>query len=121
MTLNHWLLPALVVCIPQGFTGAAEDSYDIHTFEVYDLAGVFAKHKRQLIHSFTEEEQAILKHIFDSSAVNKQSIENQIRYLLSLKKDECTYETAGGYLHYLNLIPDLKLNAEDVQARWVMN
>jgi len=111
----------LVVFIPQGFTGAAEDSYDIHTFEAYDLAGVFAKHKRELINSFTQEEQASLKSIFDSSAVSKQSIENQIRYLLALKKDECTYETAGGYLHYVNLIPDLKLNAEDVQARLLRN
>lgn len=111
----------LVIFIPQGFTGAAEDSYDIHTFEAYDLAGVFAKHKHQLIASFTEEEQVILKPIFESSAVSKQSIENQIRYLLALKKDECTYETAGAYLHYVNLIPDLKLNEEDIQARLLRN
>ena len=45
----------LVVFIPQGFTGAAEDSYDIHTVEAYDLAGVFAKHKRSLINLFTDE------------------------------------------------------------------
>jgi len=111
----------LVVFIPQGFTGAAEDSYDIHTFEAYDLAGVFARHKRELIESFTPEEQAILKPVFESSAVSKQSIENQIRYLLALQKDECTYETVGGYLHYVNLIPDLKLNQEDVQARLLRN
>lgn len=111
----------LVVFIPQGFTGAAEDSYDIHTFEAYDLAGVFARHKRELIESFTPEEQAILKPVFESSAVSKQSIENQIRYLLALQKDECTYETVGGYLHYVNLIPDLKLNQEDVQARLFRN
>jgi hypothetical protein len=30
---------------PQGFKGAAEDSYDIHTFESYDLAGVLAQHR----------------------------------------------------------------------------
>ena len=36
----------LVVFIPQRFKGAAEDSYDIHTFEAYDLAGVFIKHKK---------------------------------------------------------------------------
>jgi DNA phosphorothioation-dependent restriction protein DptH len=111
----------LVVFIPQGFTGAAEDSYDIHTFEAYDLAGVFVRHKRALIESFTSEEQAILIPIFESSAVNKQSIENQIRYLLSLKNDECTWATVGGYLHYVNLIPDLKLNQEDVQARLFRN
>ncbi|MHA1372421.1 MAG: hypothetical protein ACTSRA_22195, partial [Promethearchaeota archaeon] len=118
---NRLNFGVLVVFIPQGFTGAAEDSYDIHTFEAYDLAGVFAKHKRELIESFTLEEQAILKPIFESSAVSKQSIENQIRYLLALQKDECTYETAGAYFHYVNLIPDLKLNQEDVQARLLRN
>jgi len=111
----------LVVFIPQGFRGAAEDSYDIHTFEAYDLAGVLTRHKKELIASFSEEEQAILKPIFESSAVNKQSLEDQIRYLLALKKDECTWETAGGYLHYVNLIPDLRLNEEDVQARLLIN
>ncbi len=111
----------LVVFIPQGFRGAAEDSYDIHTFEAYDLAGVLTRHKKELIASFSEEEQAILKPIFESSAVNKQSLENQIRYLLALKKDECTWETAGGYLHYVNLIPDLRLNEEDVQSRLLRN
>jgi DNA helicase HerA-like ATPase len=111
----------VVVFIPQGFTGAAEDSYDIHTFESYGLAGVFGRHKKELIASFNEEEQAILNAVFESSAVRKQSIENQIRYLLALKNDECTYETAGGYLYYVNLIPDLKLNEEDVQARLLRN
>ncbi|MCB9211241.1 MAG: ATP-binding protein [Ignavibacteriales bacterium] len=118
---NRLEFGVLVVFIPQGFKGAAEDSYDIHTFESYDLAGVFAKHKRDLISSFSKEEQNILKLIFESSSVNRQSIENQLRYLLALKKDECTWETAGGYLHYLNLIPDLKLNEEDVQARLFRN
>jgi hypothetical protein len=40
---------------------------------------------------------------------------------LALKNDECTWETAGGYLHHLNLIPDLKLKEEDVQARLLRN
>ena len=111
----------LLVFIPQGFTGAAEDSYDIHTFESYDLAGVFNRHKKELIASFSEKEQAIINLVFESSAVSKQSIENQIRYILALKNDECTYETVGGYLYYVNLIPDLKLNEEDVQARLLRN
>lgn len=111
----------LVVFIPQGFKGAAEDSYDIHTFEAYDLEGVFTEHKRNLIKGFTKDQQKIIKSIFEISVVKKQRIENQLRYLLALKKDDCTWETAGGYLHYLNLIPDLKLKEEDVQARILMN
>lgn len=111
----------LVVFIPQGFKGAAEDSYDIHTFEAYDLSGVLNEHKKDLINAFTEEEQKIVKAIFDTSAARKQRIENQLRYLLALKQDGCTWETAGAYLHYLNLIPDLKLKEEDVQARLLRN
>jgi len=111
----------LVVFIPQGFTGAAEDSYDIHTFEAYDLAGVLNAHKNYLIASFTEEQQEIIKSVLDTSVARKQPIENQLRYLLTLKKDECTWETVGGYLYHLNLIPDLKLKEEDVQARLFRN
>jgi hypothetical protein len=111
----------LVVFIPQGFKGAAEDSYDIHTFESYDLAGVLAHHRNAIIQSFSEEQQAIVKAVMETSVARKQRIENQLRYLLALKNDECTWETAGGYLHHLNLIPDLKLKEEDVQARLLRN
>lgn len=111
----------LVVFIPQGFKGAAEDSYDIHTFESYDLDGVFNEHKKNIIKGFDKDQQKIIKSIFDISVVKKQRIENQLRYLLALKKDDCTWETAGAYLHYLNLIPDLKLKEEDVQARILIN
>lgn len=111
----------LAVFIPQGFKGAAEDSYDIHTFESYDLDGVFNEHKKNLIKGFDKDQQKIIKSIFDISFVKKQRIENQLRYLLALKKDDCTWETAGAYLHYLNLIPDLKLKEEDVQARILIN
>jgi len=118
---NRLSFGVLVVFIPQGFNGAAEDSYDIHTFEAYDLAGVLSEHKRNIINGFTEEQQAIVKAVFDTSATRKQPIENQLRYLLALKQDECTWETAGAYLHYLNLMPDLKLKDEDVQARILRN
>ena len=93
----------------------------IHTFESYDLAGVLAQHRNAIINSFPEEQQAIVKSVMDTSVARKQRIENQLRYLLALKNDECTWETAGGYLHHLNLIPDLKLKEEDVQARLLRN
>jgi hypothetical protein len=118
---NRLNFGVLVVFIPQGFKGAAEDSYDIHTFESYDLAGVLAQHRNAIINSFPEEQQAIVKSVMETSVARKQRIENQLRYLLALKNDECTWETAGGYLHHLNLIPDLKLKEEDVQARLLRN
>lgn len=40
---------------------------------------------------------------------------------MALKNDGCTWETAGGYLSHLNLIPDLNLKEEDVQARLLRN
>lgn len=111
----------LVVFIPQGFKGAAEDSYDIHTFESYDLAGVLMQHKNAIINNFSLEQQSIVRAVLETSVARKQRIENQLRYLLALKNDECTWETAGGYLYYLDLIPDLKLKEEDVQARLLRN
>jgi len=111
----------LVVFIPQGFKGAAEDSYDIHTFESYDLAGVLAQHRNAIISSFIKEQQDIVNAVMETSVARKQRIEDQLRYLLALKNDGCTWETAGGYLHHLNLIPDLKLKEEDVQARLLRN
>lgn len=118
---NRLAFGVLVVFIPQGFRGAAEDSYDIHTFEAYDLAGVLNEHKKHLINAFTLDQQKIVKSIFDTSIARKQRIENQLRYLLALKHDGCTWETAGAYLHHLNLLPDLKLKEEDVQARILRN
>lgn len=118
---NRLQFGVLVVFIPQGFKGAAEDSYDIHTFESYDLTGVLNNHKKALINGFNEAQQKIIKSILDTSAARKQRIENQLRYLLALKADDCTWETAGAYLYHLNLIPDLKLKDEDVQARLLRN
>jgi DNA phosphorothioation-dependent restriction protein DptH len=114
---NRLNFGVLVVFIPQGFRGAAEDSYDIHTFEAYDLAGVLNEHKKTLVASFPEDQQTIIHEIFSSNPVKKQRTENQLKYLLALKMDESTWETAGAYLHYLNLIPDLKLKEADAQQR----
>lgn len=111
----------LVVFIPQGFRGAAEDSYDIHTFESYDLAGVLTNHRNAIISNLTSVQQAIVSAVMETSVARKQRVELQLRYLLALKYDEVTWETAGAYLYNLNLIPDLKLKEEDVQARLLRN
>ena len=63
---NRLEFGVLVIFIPQGFKGAAEDSYDIHTFEAYDLAGVLNEHKKEIISGFTEEQQKIVKAVFDT-------------------------------------------------------
>jgi hypothetical protein len=114
---NRTSFGVLVIFIQQGFRGAAEDSYDIHTFESFDLAGVLIRHKDALVKTFSSEEQEMLKKILSPASVSKLSVENHLRYLIALKNDGCTWETAGAYLHYLELIPDLQLKEKELYLR----
>jgi DNA phosphorothioation-dependent restriction protein DptH len=118
---NRTTFGVLVIFIKQGFRGAAEDSYDIHTFESFDLAGVLIRHKDALIKTFTPDEQEMLKKILTPTSVAKLSVENHLRYLIALKNDGCTWETAGAYLHYLELIPDLQLKEKELYLRLERN
>ncbi len=118
---NRTTFGVLVIFIQQGFRGAAEDSYDIHTFESFDLAGVLIRHKDALIKTFTPEEQEMLKKILSPASVSKLSVEHHLRYLIALMNEGCTWETAGAYLHYLELIPDLQLKEEAVYQRLERN
>lgn len=118
---NRITFGVLVIFIQQGFRGAAEDSYDIHTFESFDLAGVLIRHKDALIKTFTSVEQEMLKKILTPASVSKLSVENHLRYLIALMNEGCTWETAGAYLHYLELIPDLQLKEDAVYQRLERN
>lgn len=118
---NRTSFGVLVIFIQQGFRGAAEDSYDIHTFESFDLAGVLVRHKDTLIKSFAPDEQLMLKKILTPASVSKLSVEHHLRYLIALLNEGCTWETAGAYLHYLDLIPDLQLKEDAVYQRLETN
>ena len=83
---NRFNFGVLVIFIPQGFRGAAEDSYDIHTFEAYDLAGVLNEHKKSIILSFTVDEQNIIESVFNTNPIKKQRIENQLKISSRFKK-----------------------------------
>lgn len=118
---NRTNFGVLVIFIQQGFRGAAEDSYGIHTFESFDLAGVLIRHRDTLIKAFTQEEQEILETIFSPSSISKLPVENHLRYLIALIKEGCNWENAGAYLRYLDLIPDLQLKAENAYQRLERN
>ncbi len=118
---NRTSFGVLVIFIQQGFRGAAEDSYDIHTFESFDLAGVLIRHKNSLIKTFTDDEQKIINSVLSPASVSKLSVENHISYLIALSQEGCSWETAGAYLYYLNLIPDLGLKEDSVYQRLERN
>jgi len=114
---NRESFGVLVAFIPQGLRLPAEDSYDIHTFKTYDLTGVLRAHCRTILASLGEPLQSIARTIMDQSAVKRQSVDRQLKYLLALREDGAGWEDAGAYLHLVDLIPDLKLDEEGVETR----
>ncbi len=107
----------LVAFIPQGLRLPAEDSYDIHTFKTYDLTGVLRSHCKNILSELPEPTGSIAGIVLDQPAVKKQPIECQSKYLLALRNDGGGWEEAGAYLCIVDLIPDLKLEKEDVETR----
>ncbi|MGV8080003.1 MAG: ATP-binding protein [Syntrophales bacterium] len=114
---NRESFGVLVAFIPQGLRLPAEDSYDIHTFKTYDLTGVLRAHCRTILNILVEPLRSIARTITDQSAVKRQSVDRQLKYLLALRKDGAGWEDAGAYLHLVDLIPDLKLDEQGVEMR----
>ncbi|MBN1546701.1 MAG: hypothetical protein JW902_08590, partial [Syntrophaceae bacterium] len=114
---NRESFGVLVAFIPQGLRLPAEDSYDIHTFKAYDLTGVLRARCKTILAGLPEPIQFIAGTVMDQSAVKRQSVDRQLKYLLALRGDGTGWEDAGAYLHLVNLIPDLKLNEEGVETR----
>jgi len=114
---NRESFGVLVAFIPQGLRLPAEDSYDIHTFKTYDLTGVLRAHCRTILAGLNEPITTIAGVILDQSAVKRQSVDRQLKYLLALREDCSGWEDAGAYLYLLDLIPDLKLDEDGVETR----
>ncbi len=114
---NRESFGVLVAFIPQGLRLPAEDSYDIHTFKTYDLTGVLRAHCKTILAGLPDPIQSIARTIMDQSAVKRQSVDRQMKYLLALREDGTGWEEAGAYLYLVGLIPDLKLDEEGVETR----
>ena len=65
----------LVAFIPQGLHLPAEDSFDIHTFKAYDLAGVLRAHCRKLLNELVEPVRSIATLILEQPSVRRQPVE----------------------------------------------
>ena len=107
----------LVAFIPQGLHLPAEDSFDIHTFKAYDLAGVLRAHCRKLLNELVEPVRSIATLILEQPSVRRQPVERQLKYLIALDEDGQGWEEAGAYLYLLELIPDLKLSKDEITSR----
>jgi hypothetical protein len=114
---NRESFGVLVAFIPQGLHLPAEDSYDIHTFKTYDLAGVLRSHSRTILSELSDPIKSIASIIMDQPAVKRQPIDRQIKYLLALRDDGAGWGDAGAYLFLLNLISDLRLSEKELETR----
>src|SRR5271166_3141968 len=114
---NREKFGVLVAFIPQGLRLPAEDSYDIQTFKTYDLSNVLRAHVRAMIGTLPEGGREIAKKVFSQGSIRRLPVDQQIKYLLALKKDGAGWEEAGAYLFHLDLIPDLDLTENAVESR----
>ena len=114
---NRESFGVLVAFIPHGLRLPAEDSYDIHTFKAYDLTGVLRAHCKTILDGLPEQMQSIAGTVMDQSAVKRQSVDRQLKYLMALREDGTGWEEAGVYLYLVGLIPDLKLDKGGIETR----
>ena len=106
----------LLVFIPSGLKTAAEDSYGEHTFENLSVLSAFYELRRELIRQLDADFPYVEK-IVNSPHARRQPVENVVRYLLAVQSGQEDPQAPGRYLHYLNLVPDLGLTAEQAEAR----
>ena len=83
---NRQKFGVLLIFIPQGFRGAAEDSFDIHTFEKYDISGVLNSHRNEMIELFPKDDRENIHKILTNTATRKLPIEKHIKYYESFSK-----------------------------------
>jgi len=114
---NRESFGVLVAFIPQGIRLPAEDSYDIHTFKTYDLAGVLRAYCKTILAGLKEPSKNISTIMMDQAAIRRQSVDRQLKYLLAMREDCNNWEDAGAYLNLVGLVPDLKLSSDDIETR----
>ncbi|UED79597.1 DUF853 family protein [Lysinibacillus sp. CD3-6] len=118
----------LAVFIPHDLKTAAEDSFDIATFEVVSFQDVFKDLSTQLLAEVfeclnetgdgllvTDKVDKLFKKINTSWKVPSEI--DWCYYLLALLEERCSVEAFGKYLPYLYLIPDKKILDFDAPVR----
>jgi DNA phosphorothioation-dependent restriction protein DptH len=119
--LRNTLAQPLVVFIPQGLRNAAEDSLDIATFTELSLASVADQLVDVLLLELDNPLQMAVREVLGRLRLEKmiRHSDEEVRYLLTLKKNGSTPEAAGGAIYQFGLIPDFELFLRGSPIQWL--
>ena len=101
----------LLVFVPPGIKTAAEDSFDVSTFQEIDLGEIPRQLRQELRGQLSEELQALTDQAiaYLGNVERLISDDDIVRYYLTLLGNGATREAAGGAIYQLHLIPDFRL------------
>eukprot|EP00913_Durusdinium_trenchii_P028516 g26744.t1 len=117
---------------PAGIRLAEEDSLNIATFKTDDAVSFNVRkcldtHVRAKVNMLPEEERRILDAILKEETVRQLDVRLKLRYVLSVlgqkeaSNQPVNWETAGAYLYELKMIPDFKLESENLPVQLTRN
>jgi hypothetical protein len=119
--LRNSLLEPLVVFIPQGLRNAAEDSLDIATFTELSLASVADHLVEVLLLEIDKSLQDPIREVLGRLRLEKviRHADEEVQYLLTVRKNGKTAEAAGGSIYVLGLVPDFALFVRGSPLQWL--
>src|ERR1019366_6193253 len=119
--LRNTLVEPLVVFIPQGLRNAAEDSLDIATFTELSLASVADQLVEVLLLELDKPLQDAVREVLGRLRLEKmiRHADEEVQYLLTVRKNGKTPEAAGGAIYVLGLIPDFQLFLRGSHIQWL--
>ncbi|WP_417385610.1 protein kinase domain-containing protein [Gimesia sp.] len=117
---------------PAGIRLAEEDSLNVATFKTDDALSFNVRrcldtHVRAKVNMLPEDERKILDAILKEEAVRQLDVRLKLRYVLSVlgqkesSNQPVNWETAGAYLYELKMIPDFKLESENLPVQLTRN
>ena len=104
-------LRPLLVFVPPGIKTAAEDSFDVSTFQEIELGDIPRQLRQQLRAQLSEELRALTDRAIAYLGDVERMISDDdiVRYYLTFLVNGATREAAGGAIYQLHLIPDFRL------------
>lgn len=119
--LRNTLEQPLLVFIPQGLRNAAEDSLDIATFTELSMTSVANDLVESLLKEVEKPLHDAMREMLGRLRLEKftRHADEEVQYLLTVKKNGGTPESAGGALYALGLIPDFALFTRGSHIQWL--
>jgi len=101
----------LLVFVPPGIKTAAEDSFDVSTFQEIELEEIPRRLRQELRGRLSEDLQALTDQTlaYLGNVERLISDDDVVRYYLTLLGNGATREAAGGAIYQLHLVPDFCL------------